>query len=186
MPEIGTSGLMSGDGKRSVGHRPQATAPILDSTRSRTAVRLLPSHGRCTFNYGSSLASGGRLTASPRRCVSPFRLKSFPARDRRSPERCRAPWRSPLALPGRLAFQHQPVPLGFLTGIAGGRPALMLSLSLSALMHLSMSTCASGSAAFQRRSAHASAVLPSLQHPAFRSTARAVSSGRDQSTAARS
>src|SRR5712664_3116917 len=34
MPEIGTSGSMSGDGKRSVGHRPQATAPILDSTTS--------------------------------------------------------------------------------------------------------------------------------------------------------
>jgi len=34
MPEIGTSGSMSGDGKRSVGHRPQATAPILDSTYS--------------------------------------------------------------------------------------------------------------------------------------------------------
>ena len=33
MPEIGTSGSMSGDGKRGVGHRPQATAPILDSTR---------------------------------------------------------------------------------------------------------------------------------------------------------
>ena len=32
MPEIGTFGLMSGDGKRSDGHRPQATAPILDST----------------------------------------------------------------------------------------------------------------------------------------------------------
>jgi hypothetical protein len=34
MPEIGSSGLMSGDGKRGVGHRPQATAPILDSTIS--------------------------------------------------------------------------------------------------------------------------------------------------------
>jgi hypothetical protein len=34
MPEIGSSGLMSGDGKRGVGHRPQATAPILDSTNS--------------------------------------------------------------------------------------------------------------------------------------------------------
>jgi hypothetical protein len=33
MPEIGSSGLMSGDGKRGVGHRPQATAPILDSTQ---------------------------------------------------------------------------------------------------------------------------------------------------------
>jgi hypothetical protein len=34
MPEIGTSGLMSGDGKRGVGHGPKATAPILDSTIS--------------------------------------------------------------------------------------------------------------------------------------------------------
>ena len=34
MPEIGTSGLMSGDGKRGDGQRPQATAPILDSTNS--------------------------------------------------------------------------------------------------------------------------------------------------------
>ena len=33
MPEIGSSGLMSGDGNRGVGHRPQATAPILDSTK---------------------------------------------------------------------------------------------------------------------------------------------------------
>ena len=32
MPEIGTSGSMSGDGKRGAGHWPQATAPILDST----------------------------------------------------------------------------------------------------------------------------------------------------------
>jgi hypothetical protein len=32
VPEIGTPGLMSEDGKRGVGHRPQATAPILDST----------------------------------------------------------------------------------------------------------------------------------------------------------
>ena len=35
MPEIGTSGSMSGDGKRGVGHRPQVTAPILDSTNKR-------------------------------------------------------------------------------------------------------------------------------------------------------
>jgi hypothetical protein len=34
VPEIGTPGLMSGDGKRGVGHRPQATAPILDSTKA--------------------------------------------------------------------------------------------------------------------------------------------------------
>ncbi len=46
MPEIGTSGSMSGDGKRGVGHRPQATAPILDSTMAAAPaagerVRLL-------------------------------------------------------------------------------------------------------------------------------------------------
>ena len=34
MPETGTSGSMSGDGKRGVGHRPQVTAPILDFTVS--------------------------------------------------------------------------------------------------------------------------------------------------------
>jgi hypothetical protein len=41
MREIRTSGSMSGDGKRGVGHRPQATAPILDSTfaPSRPAAR---------------------------------------------------------------------------------------------------------------------------------------------------
>jgi hypothetical protein len=39
MPEIGTSGSMSGDGKRSVGHRPQATAPILDSTIASCGFR---------------------------------------------------------------------------------------------------------------------------------------------------
>src|SRR4051812_14665730 len=34
MPEIGTSSSMSGDRKRGVGHRPQPTAPILDSTKA--------------------------------------------------------------------------------------------------------------------------------------------------------
>jgi hypothetical protein len=38
MPEIGTSGSMSGDGKRNVGHRPQVTAPILDSTIASLAA----------------------------------------------------------------------------------------------------------------------------------------------------
>jgi hypothetical protein len=48
MPEIGTSGLMSGDGKRSVGHRPQATAPtptllgpLLPTPAVHKAVRYL-------------------------------------------------------------------------------------------------------------------------------------------------
>jgi putative ABC transport system substrate-binding protein len=40
MPEIGMSGLMSGDRKRSVAHMAQATAPVLDSTR-RQFITLL-------------------------------------------------------------------------------------------------------------------------------------------------
>ena|SRR6266853_4548668 len=50
MPEIGTSGSMSGDGKRGVGHRPQATAPILDSTIAET-----PAGGR-RLSYGPQAA----------------------------------------------------------------------------------------------------------------------------------
>src|SRR5882672_5886690 len=48
MPEIGTSSSMSGDRKRGVGHRPQATAPILDSTTADSPInpasrpRILP------------------------------------------------------------------------------------------------------------------------------------------------
>ena len=34
--------LMSGDGKRGVGHRPQATAPILDSTTAEIGGQSLP------------------------------------------------------------------------------------------------------------------------------------------------
>ena len=45
MPEIGTSGSMSGDGKRSVGHRPQAAAPVLDSTRPGAAIGRYHSPG---------------------------------------------------------------------------------------------------------------------------------------------
>src|SRR5690348_1381194 len=41
---------MSGDGKRGVGHRPQATAPILDSTWA--AVSLPGGHVRCRMNTG--------------------------------------------------------------------------------------------------------------------------------------
>jgi hypothetical protein len=46
VPEIGTLGLMSGDGKRSAGHRPQATAPILDSTNTVLVVGIGCSAGR--------------------------------------------------------------------------------------------------------------------------------------------
>jgi hypothetical protein len=64
MPEIGMSVSMSGDGKRGVGHRPQATAPILDSTitgmagarRSGSAVRGTPAaaatSGGCGADFG--------------------------------------------------------------------------------------------------------------------------------------
>jgi hypothetical protein len=40
MPETGTSGSMSGDGKRSDGQRPQVTAPILDSTISAAPLSI--------------------------------------------------------------------------------------------------------------------------------------------------
>jgi hypothetical protein len=51
MPEIGTSGSISGDRKRGVGHRPQATAPVLDSTlggKSNVSRLLICENGaRC-------------------------------------------------------------------------------------------------------------------------------------------
>ena len=52
---------MSGDGKRGVGHRPQATAPILDSTEGETEgeakpVRLCPCSSDVNlFSYGKGI-----------------------------------------------------------------------------------------------------------------------------------
>jgi hypothetical protein len=64
MPEIGSSGLMSGDGKRGVGHRPQATAPILDSTKPEvgacaTRRLIVPNSDCCKIStlFGGSDAS---------------------------------------------------------------------------------------------------------------------------------
>ncbi len=55
MPEIGTSSSMSGDGKRSDGLRPQATAPILDSTRIAVGMPVAghPPHrsGQARFEH---------------------------------------------------------------------------------------------------------------------------------------
>ena len=48
MPEIGTSGSMSGDGKRSDGQMAQATAPILDFTIAR-----LHRHVRSDVGFGA-------------------------------------------------------------------------------------------------------------------------------------
>jgi hypothetical protein len=60
MPEIGTFGLMSGDGKRSVGKLPQATAPILDSTgpavHRSVALRQLTEQNR-TFGGAAAIAA---------------------------------------------------------------------------------------------------------------------------------
>jgi hypothetical protein len=53
MPEIGSSGLMSGDGKRGDGHWPQATAPILDST-----ICDMGSISCCSSNGGFRPTSG--------------------------------------------------------------------------------------------------------------------------------
>ena len=71
MPEIGTFGLMSGDGKRSVGHRPQATAPILNSTSSPTRCAAIgasaaegrPSVARLASSRQPVTLSGTRLSA---------------------------------------------------------------------------------------------------------------------------
>ena len=72
MPEIGTSGSMSGDGKRSVGHRPQATAPILDSTVAPRACLTLSDNSddregvraqHLTQPYTEADIEGGRLDA---------------------------------------------------------------------------------------------------------------------------
>jgi hypothetical protein len=54
MPESGTSGSMSGDGKRSDGQRPPVTAPILDST-----IATNPGAARCW----SPWRHGGRWLA---------------------------------------------------------------------------------------------------------------------------
>jgi hypothetical protein len=56
MPEIGTSSSMSGDGKRSDGLRPQATAPILDSTRLCEKAKTLDRHRTShSFNTASGV-----------------------------------------------------------------------------------------------------------------------------------
>ena len=53
MPETGTSSSMSGDGKRSVGHRPQATAPVLDSTISEASESYQPSEAGESCRWGA-------------------------------------------------------------------------------------------------------------------------------------
>jgi hypothetical protein len=66
MREIRTSGSMSGDGKRGVGHRPQATAPILDSTDSEhrlqgNGVGLLRHCGHSRHRAGGNELGGQGL-----------------------------------------------------------------------------------------------------------------------------
>ena len=85
MPEIGTSSSMSGDGKRSAGHWPQATAPILDSTSSpvlcicRDSVRYWRSFCRASDATGMPLHDLGCAKTpkgGPRRGIAfPLRLK---------------------------------------------------------------------------------------------------------------
>jgi len=69
MPEIGTSGSMSGDGKRGVGHRPQATAPILDSTFA--SVRCGAIFRPLLNELRNELAEAGRAALHPiRTCLA--------------------------------------------------------------------------------------------------------------------
>jgi hypothetical protein len=69
MPEIGMSVSMSGDGKRSAGHRPQATAPILDSTDSAIArsngATVLAALDRSGFPDGPSVAENAANHTMP-------------------------------------------------------------------------------------------------------------------------
>ncbi len=72
MPENGTSGSMSEDGKRSVGHRPQATAPILDSTETEVTRRPRFDRDRMKSEHNSDIAEGkGNRGALPRRFTPP-------------------------------------------------------------------------------------------------------------------
>src|SRR5271156_5761832 len=61
MPEIGTSGLMSGDGKRGDGQRPQATAPILDSTVADFPRLRVPADSYLTRTGENHSSLGGLL-----------------------------------------------------------------------------------------------------------------------------
>src|SRR6476660_5851031 len=69
MPEIGTSGSMSGDGKRSAGLRPQATAPILDSTTANSLLKYNTWH--------STLGTLRRFMLVPEAFGLRVTLKSF-------------------------------------------------------------------------------------------------------------
>ena len=62
MPEIGTSGSMSGDGKRAIG-KASSTAPILDSTpqcgrRTTAESDLITGHRRSTVRPLVTAACG--------------------------------------------------------------------------------------------------------------------------------
>ena len=62
MPETGTSGSMSGDGKRGVGHRPQVTAPILDFTETQLQRRPRFDRDRAESRHEADIARRPSLT----------------------------------------------------------------------------------------------------------------------------
>ena len=91
-------GLMSGDGKRSVGHRPQATAPIFDSTeaayqksrcgKEKRAFRVV---SWCRAGTAAYPPAAGTLRNRPDVCSRPFAeipLGSFPDLDDFGGARC--------------------------------------------------------------------------------------------------
>ena len=61
MREIRTSGLMSGDGKRSNADAAQATAPVLDSTGDDRLVLWSGGFATVTFRVGTVSRSAGGL-----------------------------------------------------------------------------------------------------------------------------
>jgi hypothetical protein len=119
-PQVGaTSGSMSGDGKRSVGHRPQATAPILDSTRPAADMSQPAQRGR-------------RATSCVLVLVHAFGgVGSLPTK-----AKMKAPggmWLSRRALHGgcwhqHLLARHGAAPAGW-TGSAAGEPVLAAMLA---------------------------------------------------------
>jgi hypothetical protein len=74
MPEIGTSGSMSGDGKRAIG-KASSTAPILDSTRLSAMpesaesghLQFLPHDNQLMQRYTRTTRVTHRCSANDRR-----------------------------------------------------------------------------------------------------------------------
>jgi hypothetical protein len=118
MPEIGMSVSMSGDGKRGVGHRPQATAPILDSTEAEVIE---------TIAYFRFLGFSGNI--GRRRVLTSWPMPLAPAKAvtaGREARRARARAASPVYTHGRCdhypGYAHDPHKSNYRLGGCNRRP----------------------------------------------------------------